>query len=264
MNALNFEYESGNGCSCDYGQYVATHRGYTLQALPDTSPMNPWKDGDCEPPLFVQFDRGSAEYGLTLELPTLTREEITANLRDILHELECSNLLQVRERFDEYRRAYDAPELVNDALREYADNLHQSDRMELAAFVWRCKGREALTTTAHGYTQGDWAELLLVATEEWEKKVGAPRETHARQLQNAAKLYKYWAFGDVYGYRVLSPDGEEVGACWGFYGDNFDESGLTEQAIAEVDADIEYRRKEKQARTKTLVRNRVPLELRAA
>lgn len=44
------------------------------------------------------------------------------------------------------------------------------------------------------------------------------REKVVRCLEAELRTIKYWADGDVYGIVVDNPMGEEVDACWGFYG----------------------------------------------
>lgn len=67
-----------------------------------------------------------------------------------------------------------------------------------------------------------------------------------------------WCNGNVYGFIIEDDDGENLESCWGFYGLDYcmdEASGLAESinenvARARVD------------RLKTMIRNRVPLELR--
>jgi hypothetical protein len=79
-------------------------------------------------------------------------------------------------------------------------------------------------------------------------------------LEGTVKLYGAWAWGDVYGYQlaraVLDEDGEEVeledlddvdSSCWGFYGDEFDWSGLEDAAIEAADRVLSSDTKQKEA-----------------
>jgi len=45
-------------------------------------------------------------------------------------------------------------------------------------------------------------------------------------LESEVKTYHQYLTGDVYGYRMLDPDGEEVDSCWGFYGLDVSENGM--------------------------------------
>lgn len=51
--------------------------------------------------------------------------------------------------------------------------------------------------------------------------------------------YSQWADGECYGYTVTAPDGNEIDACWGYYGSDSWWGGtgyLIEQAHAAIDA----------------------------
>jgi hypothetical protein len=38
-------------------------------------------------------------------------------------------------------------------------------------------------------------------------------------LRGEVTEYDHYLTGQVFGYRIIAPDGEEIDACWGFYGD---------------------------------------------
>lgn len=59
-------------------------------------------------------------------------------------------------------------------------------------------------------------------------------------LQNEVRIYDNYLCGEVFGYVIKDPEGEEIddGSCWGYYG-NPDESGLWDDATGVIDADIE-------------------------
>lgn len=261
---LDFEYHEGAGCAATAYQ-IADYRGLQVRVFRDDSPQNPFEDWDCEPPLYAYFGRnGERGYNLSLETPTLTRAQILEHKAEILAALGgMRSFLEIVREYWGAWGAYDAVECVNDAISAHADDLHTADRLDFLADVWRWHGCESLATSVSGYSQGDWADLLIVATPEWAEKVGAPPETHARQLKSAARLYESWAFGDVYGYLITDENGDDAGGCWGFYGADHEESGLAESARDEIDAEIERRRKARLVHTKTMIRNNVPLAARA-
>lgn len=64
-------------------------------------------------------------------------------------------------------------------------------------------------------------------------------------LEGEVKFYDHYLCGDVYGFVIEDPEGEEIddGSCWGFYGDP-DESGLVEDAKSSIDHKIQRIRKE--------------------
>jgi hypothetical protein len=69
-----------------------------------------------------------------------------------------------------------------------------------------------------GYSQGDWADVLVIVTPEWVEKTGAPQDTWQSQMEGAVKLLGHYAWGDVYGFVVSDQYGDEHDSCWGFYG----------------------------------------------
>lgn len=102
--------------------------------------------------------------------------------------------------------------------------------------------------TVHGSSQGDWADVLVIApadlVEFYRGKDVTPEEL-ARDMESQAQLYEDWAFGDCWGYRVevlpddIDPDDadetdwtepDETGcwSCWGYFGDD-DRSGIIDQ-----------------------------------
>ena len=71
----------------------------------------------------------------------------------------------------------------------------------------RLFGYEARDESWHGYSQGDWHDVLIV-----ECVAGEP--IHVEPV-------KAWAYGDVFGYsvEVANPVGDDwEDSCWGYYG----------------------------------------------
>ena len=53
-------------------------------------------------------------------------------------------------------------------------------------------------------------------------------ETAENVLRGEIKDLDTWAQGEVYGYTEYNKMGEEIDACWGFYGDNPNENGISD------------------------------------
>ena len=47
-------------------------------------------------------------------------------------------------------------------------------------------------------------------------------------LESEVKIYRQYLTGDTYGYRMLDSDGEEVDSCWGFYGSDPFDNGMSD------------------------------------
>lgn len=254
----------------------ADYRGFTIRAVRDHHPENPFEAWDTEPPTLVYQGRrdGFTDYAdgvLTDPLAAISDSKLQRAWRQVAAALSITPEDYKRER-DERRQQYgDTAAETRRELAEVAldDARHGngSDYLETLAALWRIAGCEAVTWTSRGYSQGDWAEGLSVATPAWVKLTGAPKSLHVRQLEYAGNLWGFWAWGDVYGH-VIEESGEEVdgegSSVWGFYGENHAESGLEESARDAVDSIIRARCGRRQAKAAELIRARVPLALRPA
>lgn len=245
------------------------YRGYTIRIAREDYAENPFEAWDCEPPILVYYDGYIREHGLEFRPPFLTKEEIAKNAQSILEELgERCMFTILREGVEGYRYYNDSVDIVNDRIVDHFESLVKSDALEFLATVWRWKGCEAVCKASRGYSQGDYAEVLAVATPEWAEKVGASKEHHAKSLEYAVKLYGHWAWGDVYGYSVYAPfdeeqeEGDFIDACGGFYGDDPEESGLLGAARSAIEYHIESQRKQRIEQVKTWIKNSVPLYVR--
>lgn len=326
---LSWDYDQNSGEN--HTIVERNYQTYRIRAVLDSHPSNPFTDGDMNWPIVVRspdnvhditcYDSGvehSSAGGFKLDCSMFTDAALVHSQHHILKVLDApapeGEPLTVTMR--NAMEAYLTNEPVgycHDAqvLRELFDSM-LSDRTTpslLVAYEELCKIAliPAYRTTVTGYSQGDWAEVLVVATPEAVAKFGTNIEhyhTEAKALPEikqimpdkldawieekavelmlapTAQLYKSWAFGDVYGYVVEKAvplpaendedhhcvecgrdntghegepclyeggngddcpmyDGganiawEELpdGACWGFYGTDFDESGLEESAL---------------------------------
>lgn len=70
-------------------------------------------------------------------------------------------------------------------------------------------------------------------------------KTRAKARKLAQGLLEEWndyLSGNIYGYRIEKPNGEESGGCWGFY-DDYNTSGLIESAEDEIKTYMEEDKK---------------------
>lgn len=253
--------------------HETTYRGFTVYAVQDSNAENPFTAWDTEPPTLVYAGRrdGFSDYAdgaLDNPLAAISDARLARKWAEAAKALAISAdayaLTKASNRADYGTSAADTRrEMAEEAL---ADMRHGSgsDYLEALATLWRIAGCVAETWSAHGYSQGDYAEGLSVATPEWAKTVGAPKSSHAAQCRYAGKLYGYWAFGDVYGYVIADPSDDHLDSCWGFYGSDFEESGLADAAREVVDGIISARAKRRQGKARELIQARVPLYLRPA
>lgn len=246
---LDWNYDQTLNCE------VAYLRGYRIRAEQDTCASNPFEDQDGNWPIMVYYDRTLTDYdkvkGVSTDAPLYRFTDVQL----VFDQKAIGSILDVsRADFDSYLALTDdcdtceAPKWITDvdmlrqAFDDALDNVYKSDRLGTYKLLYDLLGIPAYLTTSRGYSQGDWAEVLVVATPEAQAEFGC-KEVTEKDLEATADLYGAWAWGDVYGYIVEKPvfdeDGEieeweEVpdGSCWGYYGNDHDESGLEEQALA--------------------------------
>ena len=212
---------------------------YTVEVHTDETPANPFTDWDCEPPIAVwNLDnrRGNLENygGEELNLGTLI-ESIPAAVwesRKGKREIIAALGLNLAEFASQYSFERDFRETVSHFLRDVEPSgwrcaVEYFDIMRTIAAIAEIPCH---STQSNGYSQGDSALVFVAALPSWVEKVGAPPETLADQCKAACDLWSAWAWGDVYGFVLNDPKGNEVDSCWGYYGDDYRESGLLEAA----------------------------------
>lgn len=198
--------------------------GYTITIEQDECAENPFENWDCEPPLLVKGYRYETGYY------TARKDEQAITAGDFLALIPDEKLADLVTEFDLEMEPEDGPDEIRDAIAEACDDF---DGLETLA---EYAGVPYVRKTVTGYVQSAWADVFVAALPEWVKETGidpADTELLRKQCENAARLYGYWAFGDVYGVaRITDPDGGEVedGSVWGFYGPDPEESGLLEHA----------------------------------
>lgn len=66
---------------------------------------------------------------------------------------------------------------------------------------------------------------------------------HAGYVKSSLKQWAAWAEGDVFGYRVLDPQGREVedGSCWGYYGFSIEHDYVLSEARSAAEYDAKER-----------------------
>jgi len=235
LTSATFEsVNSRNGAA-----YVARLGRYVLRIEQNTNPENPWSAfWGGEPPLMVRSGGRHSETHTYGDFPNRAHSA-RAFTRATLKAFVRSQWYGDQERAEVWRDALHAcgPDIA-DRARGLLDLAEQEDgdreclnilTRAFDAIRWTC-----LNTSSYGYSQGDHADLLLVASPDWLKKTGQPIQGAPSQLAAAAKLYGYWAWGDVWGVVVETSDGEQVDSCWGYYTDSPDDCGDIRAAFADL------------------------------
>jgi len=264
---------------------VAYHKGYRIRAVHDDHPENPFKMWNGHWPMLVRHRRAITTYdkvtGPSPEdvLNRFTDGQLVHDQKAIAAAIGSENLDDVRYHMGDVQlEDGDPPKWITDAdvLRDWffdsAHNISDSEKFDVWEKLYDLLGIPCLNTSSHGHCQGDYAELLIVATPEAQAELRSQPEgmsdeewkaALAEDMDSQAKLYGYWAWGDVYGFVVeklvrpdtctqcdttlssidgdecpqciadIEPEWEEIpgGSCWGYYGADHHESGLEEAAL---------------------------------
>lgn len=254
MIKLDFEYDY------DAHEQRAYHKGFTVRAVQDGDAENPWKLWDYQTPLAVKEGRTTRVYSGAFGDPLEPFSHYTDGQIN-RHWPALRELLDIGDDLDRDLRAESKQqgESLADTRLDYLRNSGVEDFNTLAE-IWGLIGVPALAGAVGNYG----TDCLLVYTPAVAKARGHTTrgggKSHA-QLESEFKLYEAWAVGDVYGYVIEDSDGDELGSCWGFYGD-IEESGLVEEATVSLSYLIRERFKIRANRVKQLIKAGAPFESR--
>lgn len=132
---------------------------------------------------------------------------------------------------------------------EFQEFLKENPAIVLPVYGYDHGGLTISTTVERGWHHYSWdggqlgyiyVTLEKVRKEYNKKHVSKQlRERIMGYLEQEVVTYNDYLTGNIYGYKIINPDGEELDSLWGFYGYNHKESGLLEQAQSYIDNDIE-------------------------
>jgi hypothetical protein len=278
MERLSFEYDESSGYP---SVSVVEYRGLTIKAVQDESPSNPWQDSDGLAPMIwtsgdgLNDESGRYDIESPLNASRFSDYRLGRDWAKLCAAVGVSDPAALEAELKQERKEYGGrlADYRRDKLEEYLGELKPSgyrswgaacDYLDALETLWTMAGVEALDFQRSGYSQGDTVRGLLVALPEWREAMGITAGHDMRaDLERQADLFGAYAFGDVYGF-VIESEGEQLDSCWGFYGTEFNESGLAEAATESADAILADAAKRKAERLKELIRNHVPLAARPA
>tara|TARA_R110002020_G_scaffold399423_2_gene609299 strand:+ start:881 stop:1630 length:750 start_codon:yes stop_codon:yes gene_type:complete len=109
---------------------------------------------------------------------------------------------------------------------------------------------------SRGYTQGDYADVFMCWTPEFEKITGRDyKSMDETDFKSGFDLFTNWAWGDIYVCNI-----EETGdSCGEFYGTDHKESGLLKYAETFIDCYIKSEKKKRFNKLKELIKSKVSL-----
>lgn len=217
MTKLDWDFDYDLDCE------VAMHNGYRIRAERDDNASNPFEDWDGNWPIAIYYDRSIKVYektkGAQIGDP-LARfgDALLVICQKQLEKLLERHLNDLRYHLDAWPEDQDPPKWVTDAeaLRnwfgEALGEVEDSKLLDVYEELYKLLSIPCYKTTSRGYCQGDWAEVLVVATPEAVNEFmpagpdnpwNSEREKKLQEsLKSTADLYGAWAWGDVYGYVI--------------------------------------------------------------
>jgi hypothetical protein len=71
--------------------------------------------------------------------------------------------------------------------------------------------------------------FVLVSKEEWKDEDKAKEEA-----TSLLETWNQYLCGDIWGFKVVDEEGEELNSCWGFYGEDPEENGMMDHINDEL------------------------------
>lgn len=231
------------------------YKGIEIEIIYDESPLNPFEDWDGCVPLMSLGSHGGTDY---------SKGNILDYLRDYLtynqvkrHQTRLLKLMGWdRAEFERYYTdEEDKTEVIkDDLLYSWLDDCMKNKEDFCTEF-----NIKHYSGTSRGHSQSDWADVFMCWTPEFGEITGRDyKSMDDEDFKGGFDLFSSWAWGDVYFYSI-----EETGdSCGGFYGDDFRENGLLEYAENNIDCYLADKKKDKENKLKTLIKNNVPFQNR--
>lgn len=205
------------------------HAGLRVQIVRDNDAGDPWKDADCMTPrvtFYQSLDVEDSGDGVLDFFAHVSPAWVSRNWRKI-----CGALGLDEARHDKDARigkadwGGDLCDIRLDQFREVLNELTPSRSwggwraaegyLNALEALWNLLGVQTFSRVSRGYSQGDAAHVLLIATPAHLTRCGLEAETQAG-LESEFDTYSAWAWGDCYGFKILDDEGDELDSCWGF------------------------------------------------
>lgn len=124
---------------------------------------------------------------------------------------------------------------------------HHKAMVILPVFAYVHGGTTMATTPFHCPWDSGQCGWIFVTNAQIRKEYSLPRNKKIPQeildkvhevLKGEVETYAQWLEGNIYGYQIEGPDGEDGDSCWGYYGSDYEESDLLPQARAAIDHEL--------------------------
>ena len=167
------------------------YRGYAIDIWQYKAPVHPLENWDWLFPAITSNSYGTTDYSkgdiLNYLVGYLSDDQLKSNILFI----GCDE---------------------SDDLRDELYNLLDNDIEAMAKYCEKFDIKH-LYMTSTGYSQGDWIDVFICWTPEFEQTTGLEyKDVTESDMKGTFNLFGYWAWGDVYGYTVL--DDSCGGSAW--------------------------------------------------
>lgn len=238
------------------------YKGYTIEVIQDTDPVNPFEEWDGLFPIIVKGNRYTKDYSNgDIErylVNYLTDNQLSYKMNKILSFIGMSkedfDLDYPIEDFTKGNAKSGRADYLRDLISEHING-------DLGAMAEYCAelNIKHYYSTSRGYCQSSWADVFVCWTPEFSKITGLSyTKATIEDMKGTFDIYGYWAWGDVYGWNVKETDD----SCWGYYGDDHEKSGLLEAAKDSINYTIESEKRKHFAKIKSQIKGQSPLNAR--
>jgi hypothetical protein len=220
---------------------TVNYKGYNIEIKSDDCPLNPRTDWDNGSIMVCQHNRyslGDEEHGVDLS--------------------DCESWADVKQAIiDQKKPIAILPLYLYD---------HSGITMNTTGFSCNWDSGQVgfifvdeETATKIGWTK-EYAEKLAKGDDE--NYAGKTREEILTDFMvSDVQVYDDYISGQVYRFEITDEDGEEVedGSCGGFFGYDNEKSGLLDHAQSTIDAEINWKIKQRISKLKELIKAKVPV-----
>ena len=225
---------------------ISSNGKYKLEIWKNDNSLNPFEDWDCEPDMRIKYGRNTnyIEYSVTPIVNTI-KEILESKPHTIIrNQNKIADIIDIDYDYFHHSNLSKDDKIAEllDGITDYLDNKELYELCLIAKIP-------CLLHESKGYSQGDYASVLIILTSEFYERTGCNRRNAKSILSGTAKLFDNWAWGNCYGYTVferkdyvkipredynnlISDNVEDltewvqVDSCGGFFGSDHVESGM--------------------------------------
>ena len=182
--------------------HTEEYKGHTIKIIPDDTFCNPRKDWDNYTTMVCfhgRYNLGDDGHGLTSDM------------------------------FDGWAELKAHIESNNDVIEMAPLYLYDHSGISIKIGSW-------IGHAPHASWDSGMVGFIYV-TKQQLKEVGTIDAK--KLLEGDVECYDQYLRGNVYGYQVVDPDGEDGDSCWGFFGDYEEEGGCLSEARSVIDYIVE-------------------------